>query len=449
MNVNRNVAQANGLSQLSDQDMNVVMDKVLSKSWNLSLDDFKKALYESMQNYLFNGVEWNHATSVAGTRLGAKGKDVWMGLGWSFFTPTAETNQGVPVKDGEVVITSLLNFMYDYTIQDSSKFDAKAIPDDSISLDTIQQLENDLSAKKATTNAANQNVAKAKAHTADAQKALSAAQVALTTAKSQQTKAHAAVDEANATVKAATVAVAAAQKAVDEANASDAVKQQALADAQAALKDAQAVQGQKHAILDAAKAKLANANQALGQAKARLASAEATLKAGQQALADKENHLNDLENVDSQLADAKQVVVDAQAKLAQLEYQKEINDAIDGKNDNTNKPIDNSNDNKDSNTESVNNSNDNQIDNNETTVNLNNEVVNSGLITNNLAHTRATVITPAMVASKSLSNNKNSQAAKGTLPQTNEEGGQTASILGLMMIGIVGIFGTAKKRKQL
>ncbi len=81
MNVNRNVAQANGLSQLSDQDMNVVMDKVLSKSWNLSLDDFKKALYEAMQNYLFNGVEWNHATSVAGTRLGAKGKDVWMGLG--------------------------------------------------------------------------------------------------------------------------------------------------------------------------------------------------------------------------------------------------------------------------------------------------------------------------------------------------------------------------------
>ncbi|WP_444965157.1 LPXTG cell wall anchor domain-containing protein [Pediococcus pentosaceus] len=148
-------------------------------------------------------------------------------------------------------------------------------------------------------------------------------------------------------------------------------------------------------------------------------------------------------------ATAKKALADAQAKLAQLEYQKEINDAIDGKNDNTNKPIDNSNDNKDSNTESVNDSNDNQIDNNETTVDFSNEVVNSGLITNNLAHTRATVITPAMVASKSLSNNKNSQAAKKTLPQTNEEGGQTASILGLMMIGIVGIFGTAKKRERL
>lgn len=254
MATSHSIAQANGLSQLSDQDVTMALTKMLGNSWNLSLDDFKKALYEGMQSYLFNGIEWDHATSVAGTRLGVKGKDVWMGLGWSFYTPSGDTYQGVPVQKGEVIIASVLNFMYDYTIQDSSKFDAKAIPDDSIGLDTIKKLENDLSAKQAATNAANQNVAQAKAQTNAAQKALSAAQVALITAKSQQTKAHAAVDEANAAVKAATVAVAAAQKAVDEANASDAVKQQALADAKAAVKDAQAVQGQKHAILDAAKA---------------------------------------------------------------------------------------------------------------------------------------------------------------------------------------------------
>mgnify|MGYP003361803171 FL=1 len=56
---NNTIAKDNGLSQLSDQDMTTVMSKVLGNSWNMTLDDFKKALYEAMKSYLFNGNEWD------------------------------------------------------------------------------------------------------------------------------------------------------------------------------------------------------------------------------------------------------------------------------------------------------------------------------------------------------------------------------------------------------
>ncbi|AVW09758.1 LPXTG cell wall anchor domain-containing protein [Lactiplantibacillus paraplantarum] len=36
-----------------------------------------------------------------------------------------------------------------------------------------------------------------------------------------------------------------------------------------------------------------------------------------------------------------------------------------------------------------------------------------------------------------------------TLPQTDETAGRTASVLGLMMIGLVGMLGATKRRKRI
>ncbi|KRK66621.1 LPXTG cell wall anchor domain-containing protein [Loigolactobacillus coryniformis] len=54
-----------------------------------------------------------------------------------------------------------------------------------------------------------------------------------------------------------------------------------------------------------------------------------------------------------------------------------------------------------------------------------------------------------------MTNNSDIQKAKiakssiGQLPQTGENKNQTASIFGLVMIGLVGLFGITKRRKKI
>ena len=477
-NTNNQIARDHGLTQLSDQDIAIVAGKVLGESWNMSLDDFKKALYDAMQAFLFNDEEWDHATSIAGIRYGAQGHNVWMGIGWSQLTPT-----DTPVA-GQTLINAIFNFVYDYTIQDESKFDTTPIKSDVPSQSTIDQLENDLKTKQADANAANQALATAKANNAKAQAALNAANAALNAAKANQAKAHANLTQAQAAVKDAKAAVTAAQHALDEANANHAAKQKALDDAKAKLANAKANQAQKHAILNDANAKLAKANNALADAQAKLAAAQAVLAAGQQALADKEAKLNDLKNADKALADAKAAVeaaqkayddaktaanqaqieadgdqvvyehlqaladkavkalADAKARLAQLEHQRDINDAIDGV-DNGSKGSDES---HDVNTNHNGSNTSNGINSSDTSNTWDDPtVLNNSAMSNDSSK----IVTPAMVAARAMSNRSRSQVIKASiLPQTGETNNNEGSMIGLALLSLLGAFGLAKTSRR-
>ncbi|PWG00022.1 SEC10/PgrA surface exclusion domain-containing protein [Levilactobacillus bambusae] len=472
---NKNVAQSNGLSQLSDQDLDLVINKVIQDgNWGLTLDDFKKAVYNAMINLLFNGEEWDHATSLAGNRLGAKDQDVYFGLGFSEFHPTGDTYQGAPLQKGQTIFNALFNFMYDYTIQDSSKFDSNPIKSNVISQDEIKQLENDLAAKKTAANEANAALAAAKSNTAKANDTLTKAKQALTNAKTAQTKAHTALTNAQNAVKSATAAVEAAQKAANDAHASMADRQQALADAKVALKAAQATQAQKHAALDNAKAKLATAKQALNDAKTQLTQAEQALKDGQQALRDKQAHLDELKNADANLAKAKQAVADAQqayddalrdakaaqnvangddatyqilqqladnakkaladaqAKLDQLEHQKDINDAIDNAVSGQESATDTD-------------ASSNYDDNSSASIISSDNKVNGSNAVYPLAEIPGTKVNGT--ASVDLSHSQvDKDVTVRQLPQTGEKQGSYLTMMGMVLMSLLALFGLADKK---
>ena len=466
--INRAAAK-NGL--FSKATANMYEDAALAKAtsnlgeWHLTLDDFKQMIFTSLQSFMANDEEWSHANSILGAA--AHGKDQYFGV--SFSDSIGENVLGAPGKT--------LNFdsHFAFVPQDSSywvdesKFDKTAIKNETVSANEIKQLESDLATKKTATNTAKTALATANTNTTKAQNTLTAAKTTLATAKQQQANAQTTLTNAQAAVKTATAAVAAAQKAVDETSASDATKQQALSDAKAALKAAQAVQSQKQVSLTAAKVKLATANQALAQAKAKLANAEAALKAGQQALANKKVYLNSLTHADANLAAAKQAAVDAQAaydqavqalkvaqttadsdavtyqqlqqvadvakqvlvavqaKLDQLLQTKALNDAIDRTNQETSQS-------KSAQGESM----------------TNTEHATTGGDTVTLKAHRALSAEQATT----LQQRKAAMAAAttkstSTLPQTNETADRIVSVLGLMVIGLVGLLGVTKRRKRI
>lgn len=475
---NADIAHQHGLTQLSEQDIAMAMSKVLSNSWGLTLDDFKRGLYDAIQTLLFNGTEWDHAYSIAGNGLSAIGNDVWMGISWDI----ADASNAV--IDGQTNISAIFNFVYGYTIDDTSKFDTTPIKSDVPSQSTIDQLENDLKTKQADANAANQALATAKANHAKAQAALNAANTALNAAKANQAKAHANLTQAQAAVKDAKAAVVAAQHALDEANANHAAKQKALDDAKAKLADAKANQAQKHAVLNDANAKLAKANKGLADAQAKLAAAQAVLAAGQQALADKEAKLADLKNADKALADAKAAVkaaqkayddantaanqaqieadgdqvvyehlqaladkaakalADAKARLAQLEHQRNINDAIDG--------VDNGSKGSDKNYDENINHNGSNASNESNSSNTSNTWDDPTVLNNSaMSNGSSEIVTPAMVAARAMSNRSRSQVVKASiLPQTGETNNNEGSMIGLALLSLLGTFGLAKTSRR-
>lgn len=480
---NTEVANGMGLDGSSDQDLAFgYFTSNMHGDWNFTLDDFMKALYNSVLEWMFNdeASEWGHTTSVAGLDASDADYTEYIGIGFWKFNPEGDYN-GIPNTDGMFRLDTMLNLTYDYMIRDTSKFDTTPIKSDVPSQSTIDQLENDLKTKQADANAANQALATAKTNNAKAQAALNAANAALNAAKANQAKAHANLTQAQAAVKDAKAAVTAAQHALDEANANHAAKQKALDDAKAKLANAKANQAQKHAILNDANAKLAKANKALADAQAKLAAAQAVLVAGQQALADKEAKLNDLKNVDKALADAKAAVeaaqkayddaktaanqaqieadgdqvvyehlqaladkaakalADAKARLAQLEHQRDINDAIDD--------VDNgSKDNHDGNT----NHNDSNASNESNSSNTSNTWDDPTVLNNSaMSNDSSKIVTPAMVAARAMSNRSRSQVVKASiLPQTGETNNNEGSMIGLALLSLLGAFGLAKTSRR-
>ncbi|MEE6726094.1 SEC10/PgrA surface exclusion domain-containing protein [Pediococcus acidilactici] len=483
---NTNVANGMGLDGSSAQDLTSgYFTSNMHGDWDFTLDDFMKALYNSIIEWMFNDgdSEWAHTTSVAGLDAIDSGYTEYMGIGFWKFNPDGDY-MGIPNSDGMFRLDTMLNLTYDYMIPENSEFDTTPIKSDVPSQSTIDQLTNDLKAKQADANAANKALATAKANNAKAQAALNTANAALNAVKANQAKAHANLTQAQAAVKDAQAAVMAAQKALDEANANHAAKQEALDDAKAKLADAQANQAQKHAILNDANAKLAKANKALADTQAKLAAAQAVLAAGQQALADKEAKLNDLKNADKVLADAKAAVeaaqkayddaktaanqaqaqadadeatyerlqaladkaakalADAKARLAQLEHQRDINDAIDGV-DNDSKGSDKNHDvntnRNGSNTSNGTNSSDTSNTWDDPTVSNNSAISNGS----------STVVTPAMGAARAMSNRSRSQVVKASmLPQTGETNNDEGSMIGLALLSLLGAFGLAKTSRR-
>ncbi|KAF0425378.1 SEC10/PgrA surface exclusion domain-containing protein [Pediococcus acidilactici] len=483
---NTEVANGMGLDGSSAQDLaSGFFTSNTHGDWSFTLDDFMKALYDSVIKWMFDDEisEWGHATSVAGLDTLDSDYTQYIGIGFWKFNPDGDY-MGIPNSDGMFRLDTMLNLTYDYMIPENSEFDTTPIKSDVPSQSTIDQLTNDLKTKQADASAANNALATAKANNAKAQAALNAANAALNAAKANQAKAHANLTQAQAAVKDAQAAVTAAQKALDEANANHAAKQKALDDAKAKLAAAKANQAQKHAILNDANAKLAKANKALDDAKAKLAAAQAVLAAGQQALADKEAKLNDLKNADKALADAKAAVeaaqkaydnaktavdkaqaqadadeatyerlqsiadkaakalADAKARLAQLEHQRDINDAIDD--------VDNGSKDSDKNRDGNSNHNGSNASNESNSSNTSN-IWDDPTVSNNsaISNGSSAVVTPAMVAARAMSNRSRPQVVKASiLPQTGETNNNEGSMIGLALLSLLGAFGLAKTSRR-
>ncbi|MEK0403605.1 LPXTG cell wall anchor domain-containing protein [Lactiplantibacillus plantarum] len=149
-----------------------------------------------------------------------------------------------------------------------------------------------------------------------------------------------------------------------------------------------------------------------------------------------------------QVADvAKQVLVAAQAKLDQLLQTKALNDAIDRTNQETSQS-------KSAQGESMTNTEHDMTNGGGTTLNtkyaLGTEHATTGGDTVTLKAHRALSAEQATT----LQQRKAAMAAAttkstSTLPQTNEKADRTVSVLGLMVIGLVGLLGVTKRRKRI
>lgn len=311
----------------------------LSRHSQLTMSDLKADIYDAIYRFMFDGDEYDHASSIAGIRAANTTTVSYLGVG--FTSLSTSRFDGVHfLLVGDNYVKNAQNNNFSTTVIENLKTPEKVTT-------TYNTAKADLEAKTATNNSAQSALSAAQnsyntaiaantkaqqvldeaqsvvIQTPTAKVNLASAETALTKAQERLTKANKAVDDLNADIKAKQAALTSA-KAVLEAAQSD------LAKAQAENRVAQEAKAAAQTAYDNAVSNLSSASDTLTQAqsvaiqtpaaRANLASAQATLKQAQENLVKAQTAVDDLSAdiavKQANLASAKQVLSTKQATLA-------------------------------------------------------------------------------------------------------------------------------------
>ncbi|MBU5362413.1 SEC10/PgrA surface exclusion domain-containing protein [Enterococcus raffinosus] len=283
-------------------------------SWNLNKAELKRLIYNAMLKFLYgdSGSNWGHANSITGLMYENSTDECYFAVSFSKASyPSFSAHFGiVPVN---------------YYIKDATKFDTEAIdiPDinDGDTQVKIEKLTQELADKKKAAETATNNLKAAQTMANEANQKLKAAETALEVEQADSQKTKDKLSAATEAVKTATTKVEKAQAIVDRFNSDVETNLRALEDAQKELVDAKAEEESQQRILDKAQEQLDKANENLVEAnktlitvKEKLAANEKLLVAGEAALSQRQAEVKDLEDASKTLSDAKIALEKAKAE---------------------------------------------------------------------------------------------------------------------------------------
>lgn len=310
----------------------------LSRNSQSTMSDLKADIYDAIYRFMFDGDEYDHASSIAGIRAANTTTVSYLGVG--FTSLSTSRFDGVHfLLVGDNYVKNAQNNNFSTTVIENLKTPEKVTT-------TYNTAKADLEAKTATNNsvqsalsAAQNNYNNAVAintkaqqvldeaqsvavQTPTAQANLTLAETALTKAQERLTKATQAVDALNADIKAKQAALTSAKATLEAAKS-------ALANSQAENSVAQEAKAAAQTAYDNAVSNLLSASATLTQtqsvaiqmptAQANLASAQSTLKQAQENLVKAQQAVDnlsaDIKVKQANLASAKQVLASKQADL--------------------------------------------------------------------------------------------------------------------------------------
>ncbi|MBO4108815.1 SEC10/PgrA surface exclusion domain-containing protein [Streptococcus suis] len=258
------------------------MNTVGQKEPFVTLSSAKRAIYQSLVAFLYNGREYFHALSI----LGLSSNSSYV---------------GVDLSSRQDAFSVHILSVPDSMIQTGSKFDRKAIENPQTSqqiLTVYQDAQNTLSQVTRLNNLAQEAKKKALSDQAEAENKVTTARAQLTTAQAVP------VLTAQAQAKLVT-----AQEAVKKAEAAYQEAQTNLAQLQADVKVKQANLAQARQVLTEKQANLAQAQEVLSKEQATLDLLKAELQASQKQVAESQASLT---NAQAGLAEAKTYLVQLQ-----------------------------------------------------------------------------------------------------------------------------------------
>ena len=274
------------------------------KAGQMSVAEMKRRIYDSVVEFMFNGYEWLHATSISGLNTGRQKN--YLGVDFSMEGDITMAHFTM-VSEDQVKYASKKNFNASPITgkaatakvdpQEVAKAYDAAFKANQLALASKGVAQSTYNRRAAALEQANQQLAQAQAQagesaTAQAQAALAAAQEKL------------AADQA---------ALAAAQEALQNSNLDDKTKAEKLTQAQAALTAVQATVAAAQAALKTESDKLAQLEAALNAAKERKTNLEKAVTDAEAALQTAKESLSNLENAEENLEQAKSKLAAAQA----------------------------------------------------------------------------------------------------------------------------------------
>ena len=275
----------------------------------MTMNRAKEMVFEAFVDFLYNGMEWEHAGSVSGL-TSTEDKNQFMGLALS----SRKNATGVHL----ITVAESL-------IREGSSFDKTPVINPNTKEVIEARYNNARSAlNQATTefNNAQSALENAKNSKKQADDELSVAKKTLAekeAVKEQTPEAQATLDKAQDDLVKSTNDNETAQKAVAELNADIQAKQAKLEQVKAVLSAKQKVLDTKQATLETEQAKLAKLDEELQTAKTNLETAKAELKDAETALVEAEKRVQNLENAPAKLAEAQKALDEAEKVLAEAQ----------------------------------------------------------------------------------------------------------------------------------
>lgn len=251
-----------------------------------NVDNVKSLIYRAMIDFLYNGREWLHASSVTGLDLSSRATATYLGVDISSVAGATSVH---------------LNDIDTTDLWSGNTFSTTAIanPNDSATIrSTYEQTQSAYNTALATNQEAQNALATAK-------NTNTTAQTSLATAKAELSKVLATAEQAPA----ARIKLATAQATLATAQETLRLANEAVANLNASIQE-------KQATLAAAKAVLAEKEAALATAKSELATEVATLNNLKNQVASSNATITALEN---ELVTAKQLLATAKTTLANLQ----------------------------------------------------------------------------------------------------------------------------------
>ena len=267
----------------------------------MSVAEMKRRVYDSVVEFMFNGYEWLHATSISGLNTGRQKN--YLGVDFSMEGDITMAHFTM-VSEDQVKYASKKNFNASPITgkAPTAKVDPQEVANaafkaNQLALASKGVAQSTYNRRAAALEQANQQLAQAQAQagesaTAQAQAALAAVQEKL------------AADQA---------ALAAAQAALQNSNLDDKTKADKLTQAQEALTAVQATVAAAQEAIKTESDKLAQLEAALNAAKERKTNLENALTAAEAALQTAKESLSNLENAKENLEQAKSKLAVAQA----------------------------------------------------------------------------------------------------------------------------------------